>query len=363
MYFDYTTFYVVLGSLSIGALSGLMSVYIVFRSRSLIGDVISHAALPGIAAIFLILGTKKIYWLLLGAMGSSFFSLWFIHQIVSHKKVQLDAAFALTLSVFFGVGVLLLSYAQKIETLDQAGIQIFLFGQASSLLQSDVFVMIGISVFVAIVIFLFWKEWKLLSFDTEYMTSQRFPVATMSFLLDCLLIISIVVGLKTVGVILMAAMVIAPAAAARQWSSSFLLVTLLAILFGGFAGGTGALLSSFWINTPTGPMIILILTLLVVISVFFAPHRGILDKWLKQQKKKNLLLMQIILRNFYALSLHHKGRYHAHSEKVVENMSELGPLKKELETMQNLGWIEHVEKEEWKLTKKGIQIATKNTFS
>lgn len=362
MIFDYTLFYVIVGSLVIGALSGLMSVYIIFRGRSLIGDVISHAALPGIMIIFLISGSKQIYWLLLGAICSSFFALWLIHHIIANKKVELDAAFALTLSTFFGFGVLLLSYSQKIETLDQAGIQIFLFGQASSLLASDLWLMLGIFCIIAIIIFFFWKEWKLLSFDPEYMSSQRFPTRMMSFLLDGLLIVSIVVGLKAVGVVLMAAMVIAPAAAARQWSSSFFWICLLAIFFGGTIAASGAFISSLWGKTPTGPMIVLLLTFLVILSVFFAPHQGLLEKWIKQQRKKNLFLLQITLQHFYALSLQHQNKYHAHSAKVLQTMGEVTALKKELKAMQNLGWIEYVAGTKWKLTKKGVQIAKQKGF-
>ena len=362
MTFDYTYLYVTLSSVVIGALSGLMSVYIVFRGRSLIGDVISHAALPGIVLIFLLSGSKEIYWLLLGAMGSSFLALWLIHQVIIHKKITLDAAFALTLSLFFGFGVLLLSYSQKIETLDQAGIEIFLFGQASSLLHSDLLLMLTIFVFICLVIILFWKEWKLLVFDPEYMASQKFPVQIMNFLLDGLLIVCVVIGLKAVGVVLMAAMVIAPAAAARQWSSSFVWITLLAVFFGATSGAAGAFFSNLWEQTPTGPTIILLLTSLVICSVFFAPHKGLLEKWIKQHKKRNIFLMRITLKNFYALSLQHKSKYHAHSIKVVEAMSQINPLKKELEAMQNLGWIKQVSKEEWQLTQKGLQIAKQKSF-
>ena len=361
MELDYTTFYVVLGSLVIGALSGLMSIYIVFRNRSLIGDVISHAALPGIVLVFLVFKTKEIYLLLLGAIIFSFLALWLIRQIIIHKKIELDSAFALTLSIFFGFGVLLLSYSQKIDV-EQAGIQVFLFGQASSLVHSDLWIMLIIFFVISIIILLFWKELKLLSFDKEYMASQKFPVKTMTFLLDGLLIIAIVVGLKTVGVVLMAAMVIAPAAAARQWCSSFLGIAFLAIFFGGFAGVSGSFLSSLWKNTPTGPSIILVLTFLVIFSVFFASHRGLLGKWIKIHKKKNLFLMQIALQNFYALSLQHKSQYHAHSSKVIAEMSNQTSLNKELETMENLGWIEHAEDTNWRLTEKGLQVVKQKPF-
>ena len=234
--FDYTTFYVVLGSSIIGCLSGIISIYIVFRDRSLLGDVIAHAALPGIVLAFLILQSKEILWLLTGAIISSLFSLWFIHKIIQYKKIKLDTAFAVILSVFFGLGVLLINYSQKVEGLEPAGVEIFLFGQASSLIQSDIILISVLSILVIIVVLLFWKELRFLSFDPEYMEILKFPVRKISLLLDMLIIISIVIGLKTVGVVLMAAMVIAPAAAARQWTSSYVLLTLLACFFGTSAG-------------------------------------------------------------------------------------------------------------------------------
>ena len=360
MSFDYTIFYVLMGSMIVGALSGLMSAFIVFRGRSLIGDVIAHTALPGIVVAFLLFDSKEIYILLVGALGSSFFALWLIHQISFHRRVKLDASFSLILSVFFGFGVLLLSYVQKLEKLDQAGLQIFLFGQASSLIRADFFLMLQVFLFVSFCIILFWKEWKLLSFDPEYMLMQKFPVAWMKFFLDGLLVLAIVVGLKSVGVVLMAAIVIAPAAAARQWSSSFLFIVCLAILFGSLAGISGALVSSFWENTPTGSVIIFFLTFLVVFSVFFAPRRGFLQKWLQIQKKKNLFLMEIALKNFYALSLQHKDSYHSHSVKVIEKMTEIHSLKKEMQAMKSLGWVEQIDDFHWRLTKKGLKIVQNN---
>ena len=117
--FDYTTFYVILGSSIKGGLSGIISIYIVFRDRSLLGDVIAHAALPGIVLAFLIVQSKEILWLLTGAIISSLFSLWFIHKIIQYKKIKLDTAFAVILSVFFGLGVLsykLLTKSRRIRT-------------------------------------------------------------------------------------------------------------------------------------------------------------------------------------------------------------------------------------------------------
>ncbi len=357
--FDYTTFYVVLGSSIIGCLSGIISIYIVFRDRSLLGDVIAHAALPGIVLAFLILQSKEILWLLTGAIISSLFSLWFIHKIIQYKKIKLDTAFAVILSVFFGLGVLLINYAQKVERLDTAGIEIFLFGQASSLIRSDIILISILSILIVTVVCLFWKELRFLSFDPEYMAILKFPVRKINMLLDMLIIISIVIGLKTVGVVLMAAMVIAPAAAARQWTSSYLLLTFLAGLFGASAGGLGALLSSFWVQTPTGPTIIIVLTAIVFFSLFFAPRKGLLEKWFQHRNRKNQLLAKVLLQNIYALSLQHKNSFHAHSENVIQSMNHNRPIKSELYLANNLGWIADSGNKQWRLTPKGVKVAKK----
>ena len=351
---DYTTFYVLIGASLIGGLSGIISIYIVFRERSLLGDVISHAALPGIVFIFLLTQTKNIGLLLLGAIISSILSLWLIHQIIQYKKLKLDAAFAVILSVFFGLGILLLSYIQKTAIPEQAGLQVFLFGQASSLIQSDIVLLFWITSIIIFLVLLFWKELKLLSFDAEYMTILHFPVRYLSILLDLLIVIAIVIGLKTVGVILMAAMVIAPAAAARQWVSSFSLLALLSFIFGSTAGGLGALISSFWIKTPTGPIIIIILTTIVLVSISLAPKKGLLRKWFEYHKRKQQFLLKLVLQNMYALSLQHKNPHHPHSEKVIGSMSQISSIRSELKQMQNLGWIKLVENNKWQLTEKGI---------
>ena len=182
--FDYTTFYVILGSSIIGGLSGIISIYIVFRDRSLLGDVIAHAALPGIVLAFLVIQSKEILWLLAGAIVSSLCALWFIHKIIQYKKIKLDTAFAVILSVFFGLGVLLINYSQKVAKLDTAGVEIFLFGQASSLIQSDITLISIMSILVVIVVALFWKELRFLSFDPGYMVILKFPVHKISLLLD-----------------------------------------------------------------------------------------------------------------------------------------------------------------------------------
>ena len=298
-----------------------------------------------------------------GAIISSLFSLWFIHKIIQYKKIKLDTAFAVILSVFFGLGVLLINYSQKVEGLEPAGVEIFLFGQASSLIQSDIILISILSILVIIVVLLFWKELRFLSFDPEYMEILKFPVRKISLLLDMLIIISIVIGLKTVGVVLMAAMVIAPAAAARQWTSSYVLLTLLACFFGTIAGGLGALMSSFWDHTPTGPSIIIVLTTIVFLSLFFAPRKGLLEKWFQYRSRKNQFLAKLFLQNLYALSLQHQNFFHAHSENVIKNMTQNRSIKPGLYLSHNLGWIQDAGNNHWRLTSKGVKIAKQQYYN
>src|SRR5690606_34652657 len=120
----------------------------------------------------------------------------------------------------------------------------FLFGQAATMLERDVAVIAGLGAIALIAVFLFWKEFKLLSFDPEFGASLGMPMRAIDVLLTTFLVIAIVIGLQTVGVVLMSAMVIAPAAAARQWTNSLSVMVLLSALFGAIAGVTGALISS-----------------------------------------------------------------------------------------------------------------------
>ncbi|MDF2869186.1 MAG: hypothetical protein K0R05_761 [Anaerocolumna sp.] len=287
---DYTFQTVALGSAILGLISGVLGSFAVLRKQSLLGDGVSHAALPGVVLAFILTGSKDTEVLLLGALIFGLLATLFMISIVKHTRIKFDSALALVMSVFFGLGLVLLTYVQKIPNSNQAGLKRFIFGQASTLLKRDVYFMIICGIILLAVIILFWKEFKLYIFDSEYARSLGFPAQKLNLLLSFLIVMAIIIGLQTVGVILMSAMLIAPAVAARQWTNRFWVMVSLSALFGAISGISGTVASSLTTKLPTGPAIVVIVSTIVIFSVLFAPGRGIVQKLLHQKKLKQFLI-------------------------------------------------------------------------
>ena len=286
---DYTLMIVAIGAALLGAVSGSLGTYAVLRRQSLLGDAISHAALPGIAIAFLLTGSKTPLILVLGAAIAGWLGTLLILSIVRLTRIKYDSALGIVLSTFFGFGLVLHTLIQRTGNANQAGLDTFLFGQAATILKSDVLT-IGILGGIAIVIMLvFWKELKLLVFDEGFAASLGFPIRALDILLTSLLVIAIVLGLQAVGAVLMSAMLVAPAVAARQWTNKLSVMMFLAAGFGALAGVSGTIISSGASRIPTGPTIVLCATGVVGFSIVFARNRGLLWDWLRHQRNKRSL--------------------------------------------------------------------------
>lgn len=288
---DYTLMIVAIGAALLGAVSGTLGTYAVLRRQSLLGDAISHAALPGIAIAFLLTGSKTPLILVLGAAIAGWLGTLLILSIVRLTRIKYDSVLGIILSTFFGFGLVLHTLIQRTGNANQAGLDTFLFGQAATILKSDVLT-IGILGGMAIVIMLvFWKELKLLVFDEGFAASLGFPIRALDILLTSLLVIAIVLGLQAVGAVLMSAMLVAPAVAARQWTDKLSMMMLLAACFGALAGVGGTIISSSTSRIPTGPTIVLCATVVVGFSIVLAPNRGLLWNSLRYQRNKRNLKM------------------------------------------------------------------------
>jgi manganese/zinc/iron transport system permease protein len=287
--FDYTLRTVALGAGTLGIVSGALGSFAVLRRESLLGDAISHAALPGIALAFLLTGSKAPFVLVLGAALAGWLGTLIVMSIVNNTRIKDDAALGIVLSVFFGFGQVLLTFSQDRPNAAQAGLDKFLFGQAAALLAQDVITMAVLGTVSLTLMALFWKEFKLISFDPEYGASLGFPIRSLEIVLTTLLVIAIVIGLQTVGVVLMSAMVVAPAAAARQWTNRLGTMVAVSAVFGALAGVSGAVISSSTSHMPTGPTIVLCISAIVVISLLFAPNRGLIWNRIRQQRNRSQL--------------------------------------------------------------------------
>lgn len=285
LFFDYTFQVVAVGAGLLGLISGMLGSFLVLRRQSLLGDGISHATLPGVVLGFLLIGSKNTEVLLLGALAAGLLAAWLILLVTKHTKLHFDAVLAVVLSVFFGLGLVGLTYTQKLANANQAGLDRFIYGQASGMLQRDVWIIGGCGVVLILLVLLFWKEFKLLAFDPIFATVTGVPVRALDLLLTLMMVVAIVVGLQTVGVILMSAMLIAPAVAARQWTGKLGTMVLLSAGLGAVSGVVGTAISSLSADLSTGPVIVVCATILAFISLLVAPHRGIVAKLLTRRRQ------------------------------------------------------------------------------
>lgn len=357
LFSDYTLRTVALGAGALGLVSGTLGAYAVLRRQSLLGDAISHAALPGIVLAFLLTGSKATLVLVLGAAVAGLIGTLIVMGVIGASRVPEDSALGIVLSVFFGFGLVLLTYVQKLPDARQAGLETFLFGQAATLLERDVVVIASLGSIALLAVFLFWKEFKLLAFDREFGATLGLPMRFIDVLLTTMLVLAIVVGLQTVGVVLMSAMVVAPAAAARQWTNALGRMVLLSALFGAVAGLTGALASSSAEGVATGPAVVLVATAIVVVSLLFAPERGIAWRQLEQRRRRREIREDAVLLDLYALAAQHDMREHGHSAEVLVAMRPNVGVQASLDALAQQGHARRRDDGTWVLTSGGREHA------
>jgi len=332
----------------------MLGSFAVLRKQSLLGDAISHAALPGIAIAFLITGAKDSNILLLGALVSGLIGTFWIRGIITKTHLKSDTALGLILSLFFGFGMLLLTFIQKQPNANQAGLDKYLFGQAATLVESDVWLMAIVTGICLIVLLLFWKEFKLLLFDADYTKTLGFNTKFIDILITTFIVLAIVLGLQTVGVVLMSAMLLAPAAAARQWTNSLGVVVILAAIFGAFSGVLGTAVSASQNNLSTGPVIVLIAAVFVFISFVFSPSRGLLFREIRFRKNRRDLKLQKTLSFMFNIAKTHEDISHPHTIKILNNFQ--GYTRKTLQKLVDKNYVT-ITDNMWSLTPEGFKSA------
>ena len=355
---DFTFRTVAIGAALLGMVSGGLGAFAVLRRQSLLGDAVSHAALPGIAIAFLLTGTKVSALLMLGALVAGWLGTLCVMGITRTTRISYDSALGLVLSVFFGIGLVLLTVIQRQPNANQAGLSSFLFGQAAALVTSDLITMAVLGGIVLVLLAVFWKEFVILAFDEEFGQSLGFPMRRLDILLTTLLVIAIVIGLQAVGVVLMSAMLIAPAAAARQWTDRLGTMVILGGFFGALSGVSGAFLSSTITRLPTGPTIVLCVSIIVFISLVASPRRGLVMRWLRHRRQVKSLGLEAVLLDLYALAQQHGQPDHPHEETALAVMNPYGvPVRYSLEQLLRRAWVSQPQPGFWALTAMGHRHA------
>ncbi len=298
---DVNVRYVTLGSVLLGMSSALVGVFAFLRKKSLVGDVVAHSVLAGVCLAFMISGTKHPLALTLGASITGWLSLYCVDLVKNYTPIKEDTAIGLVLSVFFGIGILLLTTIQHSGNAAQAGLDNFIFGKAAALVGTDVYFFALIATVLMLSVAFFFKEFTLISFDPNFAKVIGFPVRKLELLLTTLTVLAVVTGIQAVGVVLMAAMLITPAATARFWTDNLKIMLFLAMGIGALASISGAFVSFAKPNMPTGPWIVLIASFLALSSFLLAPRKGILAKIFLQMRNKRQFADENVLKSLYQL--------------------------------------------------------------
>lgn len=294
--------WVLTGSMLLGLTAGVLGSFALLRRRSLMGDALAHAALPGVAVAYMLTGSKQIGFLMIGAAVAGVLGTMAISAITRYSKIKEDSAMGIVLTVFFGVGIVLLTIIQRSPKGNQSGLDKFLFGQAASLIGSDVQVMVVIAAVLCLLTVILFKEFKLLSFDAGFGAGLGLPMGLLDSVLNLMIVLAVVVGLQAVGVVLMAALLITPAIAARYWTERLSMMAVLSGLFGALSGALGTLLSLVAPRMSTGPLIVLSATAIFVVSMLAAPRRGLLAKVVRLLAMRRTVARENALRALYELA-------------------------------------------------------------
>ena len=270
--------WVLAGTLLLGISSGVLGTFAMLRRRSLMGDVLAHTALPGVAVAFLLTQTKSVLPLLAGAVVAGLIGTWCIDVVTRNSRIKEDTAQAMVLSVFFGLGIVLLTYIAQSGAAGQSGLNRFLFGQAASLVGSDVRVIAAAAAVLTLLIVLFYKEFKVLTFDPGFGAGMGLNIRGLDRLLMLMVVVGVSIGLQAVGVVLMAALLVTPAAAARYWTDRLGVMLVLAGAFGGLAGAAGTVISLFGPRLATGPLIVLSATAVFLVSLALGLRGGLVQR-------------------------------------------------------------------------------------
>ena len=363
LFSDYTARTILLGAASLGVVSGVVGSYAVLRRQSLMGDVMSHAALPGIVAAFLVAGAKERLPIFLGAAVSAALAAAAIGLVTSNSRIKTDSAMGITLSVFFGLGLVLLTYAQHAPDANQAGLDKFLFGQAEALVQRDVAVIALTGLFALAVVLAFWKELKLLCFDPDFGGTMGFSPKLLDALVTAVMVSAIVIGLQTVGVVLMSSMLIAPAVAARQWTSGMGRMVAASALVAAVSGVAGVAASAGLENVPTGPAVVVCASSVAFFSVLFSPE-GFVTRRLRDSRSRREIRKDYVLGALHRLALEHGDPRYAHSERLLSLGSDEGfDVRKSLSRLEDSGQVERAGEGDWRLTPAGVRAAARRAPS
>ena len=366
-----------IGSMLMCFSASLIGVVVFLKKQSLLGESLSHAAYPGVILGVMIAGALGLsedqqallsILIMAGAFLSAFLGLWTIHFLEQKIRFRSDSALCFVLSTFFGIGLTLGSHVQFSHTSLYRQIQAYLYGQAATMTDVHIWIYGALSLLILSVVVIFVKELETITFDRHFAKSIGLPVRSLELLIFTLTVLAVVIGIRSVGVVLMSAMIIAPAAAARQFTNRFFNMLCLAPLFGMLSGFLGNYLSIELshhdplqssgprFSLPTGPMIVIVASCLCLLALFFAPERGLLLRVIRIARFQFRCVCENVLKTIWRL-----GPHQSYSLEQIASYQSLSKpyLRFILWRLLRRGWIGKSSRSTYTLTKDGLQWAAK----
>ena len=281
--------YVAVAILLLGGVSGAVGTFNFLRKKTLVGETVAHSMLPGVLIAFILSGVKNPLVLITGAAISGWLSIWVVDYITRHSKIKGDSALAIVLSSFFGLGIVMLTVIQRTSGKEQSGLDHYIFGNAAAMTPEDSLVFGSISLIVLAIVFWHYFSLKAVVFNQDFAQSIGINTRWIEAIISFITILSISVGIKAVGIVMMSALLIIPPTAARFWTDSLSKMLVVSGIFGAVSGWLGAFVSYSYSSMPTGPWTIVIISIIAFVSMMFAPKKGVVfQRWSKLLVKRRI---------------------------------------------------------------------------
>lgn len=335
--------WVMIGCALIGAGASAVGVFSFLRKQALVGDAVAHALLPGVVLAFMFTGQKDIWILFPGAFVAGWMGLLSIDFISKNSKIKPDTAIAIVLTVFFAIGIVLLTHVQQSNYGNQSGLEAFLFGKAAAMLPADIMLFVAVDAALILLIVLTYHYLKLYSFDPDFAKAIGLPVKGIQFILSSLTVLAVASGIQAVGVVLMAALIITPAAAARFFTGRLSHMIILAMIIGIISSLIGVYISSLAVSMPTGPWIVMVLSVIAILAFVFAPGKGMLQRSRRRKTHQQKVRSENLLKLFYSLEEKKKQQFYSRPQLLRSRRFQGRELEQLLAKLTGKGFLERQE--------------------
>lgn len=321
-------------SVLVGCTCGVIGCFIVLRNMSLIGDALSHSILPGIYVAFLLVGYSTIGFFM-GSVVAGIVTALSITWIQQNVKTKNDAAIGIVFTAMFSIGVMGISRLNNTQG-NHLDLKDFLFGNVLGISNEDIVLSAIVTVYTILSILIFYRYFFITTFQPLIGETMGISTKSVHYFLMLMLSFAVVAALRSVGVILVVAMLITPASTALLLSYKLKKIIVISAFFGMLAAVLGLIIAIVFDTTP-GPAMVLASTLMFFIVALFSPLKGIVPQYLNQRRESQKIMQEDIIKylvkNNNAIDINHMA--HAINVKPSDVQSSINALVKEALLMPN----------------------------